>query len=368
MAAQVDAARRLRVFVATPLGRNGRGGIDRLNDVILGEVASRGELNISARRLVTRGQMGLIAAQFVFAWALLRLAWAAMRKDVDLVHIHLSTKGSAYRKSTLGALADALGTRYVVHLHAIEFREFWSAAGAVAGRAVDRLFERSARIVVMGRHWSDVITDRLPAVADKIVILANATRTNNAVRISAPAGVTRILFLGKVGARKGTPQLVAALHKLSWRRDWTAVIAGDGEVESTRRSVAKLGLSDRVHVPGWLDVAARDKALGEADILVLPSFAENLPMVIVEAFSRGLAVVSTPVGAIPEVVEDGRNGLLTAAGDVDALANALSRLIDDPDLRSRLGRAAQSDHAAHFSFDAYVERLAELWRAAAPRG
>jgi glycosyltransferase involved in cell wall biosynthesis len=91
-------------------------------------------------------------------------------------------------------------------------------------------------------------------------------------------------------------------------------------------------------------------------------------MVIVEAFSRGLAVVSTPVGAIPEVVEDGRNGLLTAAGDVDALANALSRLIDDPDLRSRLGRTAQSDHAAHFSFDAYVERLAELWRAAAPRG
>jgi len=85
-------------------------------------------------------------------------------------------------------------------------------------------------------------------------------------------------------------------------------------------------------------------------------------MAILEAFAWGIAVVATPVGSIPEVIEHKRNGLIVPVGDVQALARALRRLIQDADLRRRLGKTAKRDHAARFDIDVYVPRLAAIWR------
>ena len=120
-------------------------------------------------------------------------------------------------------------------------------------------------------------------------------------------------------------------------------------------------IADRVLVPGWLELRERDRLLRNTDILVLPSLAENLPMVIVEAFARGIPVISTPVGAIPEVIEHGRNGLMVPVGDEGKLAEALEQLIEDPALRRRLGRAARRDHAERYDFETYVGRLTKVW-------
>ncbi len=117
-----------------------------------------------------------------------------------------------------------------------------------------------------------------------------------------------------------------------------------------------------VDVPGWLNSAAADNLLRRTDILVLPSFAENLPMVILEAFAHGVPVVSTPVGAIAEVIDDGRNGLLVPAGDVAALAGALKKLLDNPELRRSLGQAARRDHAERYEIGPYVTQLAGIWQ------
>jgi glycosyltransferase involved in cell wall biosynthesis len=84
-------------------------------------------------------------------------------------------------------------------------------------------------------------------------------------------------------------------------------------------------------------------------------------MVILEAFAHGIAVVATPVGAVPEVIEDGRNGLLIPVGDVDALAHALRRLIEDPLMRARLGEAARRDHAERYEIGGYIKRLTQVW-------
>ena len=88
-------------------------------------------------------------------------------------------------------------------------------------------------------------------------------------------------------------------------------------------------------VPGWLDDDRVTAELQVADILVLPSLVENLPMCVVEAFAYGLAVVCTPVGAVPEIVEHERTGLLVPVNNASALASALERLLADPALRTR---------------------------------
>jgi glycosyltransferase involved in cell wall biosynthesis len=196
----------------------------------------------------------------------------------------------------------------------------------------------------------------------KVVILPNATASVATAPEEAKDGRVRISYFGKLGEMKGTPQLIGALVSLRDRVDWTATLAGHGDVAGTRAKLLELQIADRVSVPGWLAPAATADLLRRTDILVQPSFIDNLPMTILEAFAQGIPVVATPVGVVPDVVVQDVNGLLVQPGDVRALADALAELIGNPDLRQRLGASARRDHAARYEMNDYLSRLAEIWR------
>ena len=389
--------RSLNVFIATPLGKEGRGGIDRLTDVVLAELENQPEMQIRATRLVTRGPL-LVSSPFFLLHALCRL-WAAQRRgDVDLLHINLSSRGSTLRKAVLARIARGLNIPYVVHPHADGrlFGRFWSMVGrgpryassllasearadvtglrhvlrTIAwsslalgfGKEINALFAHSAGIVVLGRDWQQLIASRLDGTEAKIAVLPNATRSRRDVQVSASSDRIQITFLGELGERKGVRELVQALARLSPQSRWTATLAGNGRVAETAALCSELGITERTVIPGWLDERRCMQLLARTDIFVLPSLAENLPMAILEAFAFGKAVITTPVGAIPEVIDDERNGLLVPPGDVDALAAALDRLIGDDELRKRLGTTAQMDHALRYDIAPYVARLAGIWR------
>src|SRR5262249_43088096 len=158
----------------------------------------------------------------------------------------------------------------------------------------NRLFERSEHIVVLGRHWAEVVCGRLPYVAHKITVLPNVTPPSHHGHVPDRDGRVRITFLGELGRRKGTPQLIDALDLLVNCPDWIATIAGNGDVEESRMRVSSLAIGTRVSIPGWLDATGTNELLCRTDILVLPSFAEGLPMVILEAFAHAIPVVATP--------------------------------------------------------------------------
>jgi glycosyltransferase involved in cell wall biosynthesis len=330
----------------TVLGRNG--GMDRVADLIIEALAARADLGIRVERLTTRGRGGFLRGCLVFVAALARFWLAGRRGQVDVLHIHLAAGGSAYRKLLLARLAWRLGIPYVVHLHGSRFHEFWPSLGPLSRRAVDRMFRDSARILVLGRFWAGLVVNCVPEAQSKITVFPNATRHH-------------ISCLGLLGPRKGTPQLIEALGRLAGNDNWRATLAGNGDVEQSRALVQKLGIADRIEIPGWLDETGIDAVLRRTEILVLPSFAENLPMAILEGFAHGLAVVATPVGAIPDVIDHDRNGLLVPVGDVEALTAAIGRLIENPHLRHKLGAAARQDHAERYDIKAYAPRLAAIW-------
>ncbi len=197
-------------------------------------------------------------------------------------------------KDRIGCVARFLRIPYVVHLHGAVFNEFWSAASPRLARAINRLFEQSEQIIVLGRYWAGVVGDRLPNVVHKISVIPNATPPSLLDQIPAKDGRVRISCLGQLGPRKGTPQLIEAFGRLVGRSDWTATIAGNGKVEESRAEVRSLGIDDRVDIPGWLNSTATNNLLCRTDILVLPSFSENLPMVILEAFAHGVPVCQLP--------------------------------------------------------------------------
>jgi glycosyltransferase involved in cell wall biosynthesis len=355
-------ARKLRVHMVSPRGRGGSGGIDRLADLISQAAPSYA---VDIKRVTTRGNRSLAWAPLSFAHAL----WTVWRDGragwPDVVHINLASKGSAYRKIVLAALARRLGIPYVVHLHGGGFGRFWESVQPLMRRAIGGLFANSARVIVLGECWAGVVRKYAPETATRIVVLPNATPLATSRRRCADRLRLTISFIGQLNAPKGVATLLEALSMLKTRTDWTATLAGDGSVKQWREMAITLGISDRVEFPGWVDAAGVASLLERTDVFILPSFTENLPMALLEAFAHCIACIATPVGAIPDVIQDGRNGLLTPVGDASTLADNIRRLLDNRGLRETLASAALQDHRERYSLDAYMVRLIDIWSCAA---
>ena len=359
-----QSAARLNVVVVTPLGEDGQGGIDRMMDAVRREFREHPRDNVDLQFVMSRGA-NIYLSPVVLAWALLRIVWMQAWRGIDVIHINVAANASAYRKFAVASVASALRIPYIIHLHSGEFGTFWDSCNGLTRRRIETLFTRASFAVVLGRVWSELVVSKLPELADRIVVMPNSTRTQR--QHCHADGPVRILFLGRLTPAKGIGDLLDSFEIIQHRNDWHATLAGDGAIAETQILVERLGLAERVKVPGWLDDDGVTAELQAADILVLPSLVENLPMCVVEAFAHGLAVVCTPVGAVPEIVEHERTGLLVPVKNAPALASALERLLTDPALRARLGGQARAQHAVRFEISAYVDKLVDVWRGASDR-
>ncbi|GAB2177301.1 glycosyltransferase family 4 protein [Dongia sp. agr-C8] len=356
---------RQTVLVLTPLGRGGMGGIDRLMDEIRRRSATAAP-DLEVKFLTTRGQGHILLSPFYCAAAALALIWYRLTRGRCLCHVNLASMGSTLRKLFLTGLATRLGHATVIHLHGALFHEYHRGVGTLQRAQIDRMFRDAARVIVLGSVWRNFVAETFHLPDARILVLPNASAARPP---RAPEAVPpEILFLGRLGERKGVPVLVKALGLLSARGlDWRAVIAGDGDAAPYRAEVERLGLAGRVTFPGWLGEPEAHAHLSRAAVLVLPSEAEGLPMAVVEAFAWGVPVISTPVGSTPDILHDGIEGLMIPVGDAEALAGALQRLIADPALRRQLGANARACFAQQLDFTPYMEKLAACWRAAMPQ-
>jgi glycosyltransferase involved in cell wall biosynthesis len=180
---------------------------------------------------------------------------------------------------------------------------------------------------------------------------------------AAPRAPARILFLGRLGHAKGTYDLLQAVHLLLARHpDIELVLVGDGDAAAAHQAAQKLGLGAHVVLPGWVAGAAKAQLLANATVFVLPSYAEGLPMSLLEAMAAGLAVIASAVGGIPEIVTDGIEGRLVEPGDVPALAHALDRVLSDCAVRARMGRAGRAKAESAFASRLVVPQVEKIYR------
>ncbi len=182
-----------------------------------------------------------------------------------------------------------------------------------------------------------------------------------------PALVPRLVCVGRLCEQKGQLLLVAATAILARRGvAIELVLAGDGEMRADiEAAIAAAGLQAQVRITGWIgSEQVRDELLA-ARALVLPSFAEGLPVVIMEAMAIGRPVISTYVAGIPELVRDGVDGWLVPAGDVDALADAMQACLHTPPERlEAMGRSAHERVQARHAIDVEAGRLRGLFETA----
>ncbi len=177
-------------------------------------------------------------------------------------------------------------------------------------------------------------------------------------------GELRILYVGRLVAVKGQPVLLEALAGLGRRGvEARLTLVGEGpERASLERLAESLGVSDRVTFTGALSHDRVHEEYARANAFCLPSFAEGVPVVLMEAMAIGLPVVTTRIAGIPELVEDGVGGLLVRPGRADELEEALARISEDPELRTRLGEGGRAKVERDYSVAATAAQLAELHR------
>jgi glycosyltransferase involved in cell wall biosynthesis len=306
---------------------------------------------VSGTSLQTR-----IRTSVVGTW---RAVFAIAIRPNALVHVHMASNGSFVRKAAVIWFASATGHRTVLHLHGGEFHKF-AARGALTRWAVRMVFRLPDKVLVLGDVWRRRI-EGLTGRTDAIV-LPNPVR----VPLTIPAGRDRdrtIVFLGRVGVRKGANDLLAAFDLLrsDGFGDWSLVIAGDCGSDLVATWMATSANASGVRYVGWLDQAGVDNELRRASVFCLPSYDEGLPLSLLQAMAWGLACVVTPVGSIPDVVDDGVTGLLVPPGDVARIAWALGVVCGDVSTRSRMGMAARERVRARHGIEEVASLLSSLY-------
>jgi glycosyltransferase involved in cell wall biosynthesis len=170
-----------------------------------------------------------------------------------------------------------------------------------------------------------------------------------------------LVNIGRFSEQKGQLLLIEAMAEVQRRGvDARLVLVGDGELRTPiERMISQHGLGRCVHLTGWLDEAGVRRELEAAHALVLPSFAEGLPMVIMEAMVSSRPVISTWIAGIPELVQDGRTGWMVPAGDVTALVEAITELATAPNDRlKRMGTMGRARVLMRHNIDTEVAKLA----------
>ena len=149
-------------------------------------------------------------------------------------------------------------------------------------------------LIVIGRFWRQYLVERLEIEDRKVIVVANGVPLPTAVPQNRADRSCRIVYLGALGSRKGTSDLLRALASPRLRvLQWDAVIAGNGDLDAFRAEAAALGIADRVALPGWIETEEAQALLTSAAVFVLPSYNEGLPVAVLEAMAAGIPVVTT---------------------------------------------------------------------------
>jgi len=303
----------------------------------------------------------------VLAWGrmarpsrLAALVGLAARRRVDVVHAwdfftgpYVAAAGLSARVPALGSLRQAIPD------------DFRSLAMRWLGRTgLELLVVNSRRVArsIQGTPLEGLRCEVVQNGVEGIEELSREERARRRARLDLGPGDVVVMAVGRLDENKNPLLLVEAFGRIRGGFPFgMLVFLGDGPLRGdvVRRAEA-LGMSESVLTPGFVPGAA--SLMAAADVVVLTSWTEGLPNVVMEASAAGVPVVATDAGGVREVVEDGLSGFVVEPGDVEALAGRLETLLRDGALRASMGRSGRSKMRESFSVGRMVRRFAQIYR------
>ncbi|OBK74416.1 glycosyltransferase family 4 protein [Mycobacterium sp. 1274761.0] len=320
-------------------------------------------------RHVTSHRDGSTATKVsTFVSGTIRFVIELIRLRPSVCHLHASTGGSLVRKLILFWIARAWRVPVVIHMHGSNFQSFYENSPVPVQAVIRETVSRASCFVALGDIWATRLRGYFPNA--RVFAIPNAVQLGRcADQAARGAEPVHVVFLGRIGDRKGTFALLDAWAELSRDPEFSdgrgtaavLTVAGDGEVERARKRIRELDVEGSVDIHDWLSKTEVEKLLDSAQVFLLPSRSEGQPMAVLEAMARGLCVIASDVGGLPEMIGGGC-GVMVSPDDVDSIADALRRVVYDQELRARYGAAAYQRIKEQFDINAVSRRLDALYR------
>jgi len=272
-----------------------------------------------------------------------------------IAHIHYASGKSWRRESRVATWARLCGLKVVMHCHSGLFPDY-------AKEHLDKVQSVLAQCVVnvvLSPKWSKVFEKELN-IHDTQPI-NNVIQPCSTVHIATDAKRPALfVFIGDIIDRKGVFDLIEAADMIE-NKDWKIIICGNGDTERLEKRIASSPHKDNFEFLGVINPSERDALLSQADAVVLPSYFEGVPIVILEGMSAGTGVVATDVGAVSDLVNDSVNGFLVPPGDKIGIAQAMKQYIDNRNLVTEHATVSAERIKAYYP-DAVRQSLIKLYK------
>ena len=284
----------------------------------------------------------------------------ALFGNYKIAHLHTAERGSFWRKALLAKTMRWFGIKTVMHHHGAEFEEFYAKCSDAQKKRINKVLETVNINIVLSKRLVGMIKEKAPNANVEVLYNAVATYKENLYNVTAK----NVLFLGRLGERKGTFDLLECIRRIDNRIDKEVkfYLCGDGAIEEVKKRIKELKIEYRIAYVGWIDGEQKREFMKNTMLNVLPSYNEGLPMTILESMAYGIPNISTMIASIPEVITDGENGYLLTPGDVEALENRLSTLIEDKELRTKFSGFSYKLVCDRFSLKNNIETLKRYYR------
>ena len=309
----------------------------------------------------SNSRYGTLAGLFPLALTLAKMPIYRLR-GFKTLHVHSATGKSYIRKRFILKWGQALGFRTIFHCHGGSFPAYAEAAGR--DRIVAFLNSCDA-VAVLSKGWKKYFSGTLGC--KRVFVVDNIIEPPQipAVRKPHASGDTvTLVFFGRITKEKGFFDLVEALEllKSDYGDRMRIIIGGDADADTFNADMKARGLDRIIEYAGWVRGEAKDRILRRADVVILPSYIEGIPITLLEAGVYRMPSIATTVGGIPEIISDGVNGQLIPPGKPEAIAAAIKNYLDSPELIDAHGKAG-AENIVRYLPDTVIDELRELYMA-----
>ena len=332
--------------VASVCAEYSRFGIfDRLNIIYL----------TTFERGSTLHKVGVACSAMLTAMRLFR------RGNILGLHAHSATNASFWRKAVFCIAARLYRVPYVLHLHSGDMPAFLARCTWFGRFFAIKLILAADRVIVLSPEWAIWLQRIAPQV--RIEVVPNPVQLPSGTVATRKSRMPTILFLGRLEAAKGVPELLDAFASVLQKfPDAILFLGGEGDLEGVRKQTRHLSIESSVRALGWVSGQQKLDLLSSCWVFALPSHHEGMPVGMLEAMAFGMPCIGTPVGAVPSLLTASGGGFVVPINHTKDLASSLELLFHDNELRLRMGRCAALHVHENYATEIVESKLKEIYK------
>ena len=279
-------------------------------------------------------------------------------KWADIVHIHMASRRSTFRKMKYIKIAHRGNKKIILHIHGGGFKDFYNKCNAKQKKNILAMFKMCNQIIVLTEEWKKYFEQLVDP--SRISVIYNGVKKNSEKR---QIFNHHFCFVGRIVKEKGVYELGEACNIVKQKYpDAKLSVAGDGpELKNLKNIVTELALNDSVEFLGWLQKDTLENLYRKNTFFVLPSYFEAFPMSLIEAMSNRCVVISSKVGGVPTIIDDERDGFLVNPKDSNDLAKKICLAMSSLQKQKDIGYRAQEKVNNNFSIDQSIAKIGKIY-------